>query len=96
MRLTFEWDHRKAETNERKHGVTFEEARTVFDDPLAQYLDDEEHSTDEELREIAIGDSARNRLLLVSFVEREPDVVRIISARRATKKERKDYEENAT
>ena len=82
MRLTFEWDHRKAETNERKHGVTFEEARTVFDDPLAHIFDDEEHSTDEESREIAIGDSARNRLLLVSFVEREPDVVRIISALR--------------
>jgi uncharacterized protein len=95
MELTFEWDRRKAASNQRKHGVAFEEAITVFDSPLAMIFDDEEHSTDDEQREIVIGNSARNRLLLVSFVERKPNVVRVISARLTTKKERRDYEENA-
>jgi len=95
MGVAFEWDRRKALSNQRKHGLSFEEAITVFDDPLAYIFDDEEHSTDEEQREIVLGHSARNRLLLVSFQEREPNVVRVISARTATKKERTDYEENA-
>ena len=94
--LQFEWDRRKAESNRRKHRVTFEDAVTVFDSPLARIFDDEEHSTAQEQREIVIGTSAKNRVLLVSFTERQPSVVRIISARRATKKERIDYEENAT
>jgi uncharacterized DUF497 family protein len=79
-------------SNESKHGVTFEEAMTVFADPLAVIFDDEEHS-DEEPREIIVGHSAKGRLLLVSFTERG-ETVRIISARRATKRERKDYEES--
>ena len=93
MDLRFEWDETKAETNLSKHGVSFQEAQTVFLDPLARIFDDELHSVDE-LREIIIGQSSDDRLLLVSFAERETGVVRIISARRATKRERNDYEEN--
>ena len=93
MDLRFEWDDTKAETNLSKHKVSFHEAQTVFLDPLARIFDDELHSVDE-LREIIIGQSSDDRLLLVSFTERETGVVRIISARRATKRERNDYEEN--
>lgn len=92
MNLEFEWDKEKATANKKKHGVTFEEAATVFSNPLAAIFDDEIHSEDE-LREILVGHSNQNRLLLISFTERE-GVIRIISARRATKQERKDYEEN--
>lgn len=92
MSLRFEWDANKALANAGKHGVSFEEAVTVFRDPLALIFDDEDHS-DEELREIIIGHSERNRLLLVCFTERN-DSVRIISARKATRRERRDYEEN--
>ena len=92
MSLEFEWDADKAASNRKKHGVTFEEAATVFADPLAAIFDDEVHSADER-REIIVGHSAKNRLLLVSFTERDT-AVRIISAREATKRERKDYEEN--
>ncbi len=89
----FEWDERKAVTNVRKHGVGFEEAATVFADPHAVIFDDEAHSN-AELRELIIGHSDRNRLLVVSFTERG-EAVRIISARRATNKERRDYEKYA-
>jgi len=89
--LEFEWEEHKAVLNKRKHRVTFEEAATVFGDPLAAIFDDEAHSTDER-REIIIGHSDKHRLLLVSFTERD-DRIRIISARRATKQERTDYEE---
>ncbi|MFO0964956.1 MAG: BrnT family toxin [Gemmataceae bacterium] len=92
MSLEFEWDEAKAASNRKKHKVEFEEAATVFSDPLAAIFDDEDHS-EEERREIIIGHSARNRLLLVSFTERG-DVIRIISARQATRRERRDYEEN--
>ena len=92
MPLRFEWDKDKADANVTKHGVTFDEARAVFGDPLAVIFDDEEHSLDE-FREIIIGHSVLERLLLVSFTERGDEVVRIISARKATKRERKDYEE---
>jgi uncharacterized DUF497 family protein len=92
MRVRFEWDDAKAAANQQKHEVSFHEAVTVFADPLAVIFDDELHSTGE-MREIIIGHSARNRLLLVAFSEREHDVVRIISARKATRRERKDYEE---
>ena len=94
MGLRFEWDKNKAQTNLKKHGVSFDEAVTVFDDPLAYIFYDEDHS-DDEAREIVIGQSKRDRLLMVCFVERVVDVVRIISARLATKKECEDYEENA-
>jgi uncharacterized DUF497 family protein len=91
MDLSFEWDKEKAASNQKKHQVSFEEAATVFADPLAAIFDDEVHS-DEEQREIIVGHSAKNRLLLVCFTERA-GAIRIISARRATKKERRDYEE---
>jgi uncharacterized DUF497 family protein len=95
MALTFEWDRKKAASNLRKHKVSFEKAITVFDNPIALIFDDEKHSTDEEQREIIIGHSVRNHLLLVSFTERGKDIVRIISARPAAKVERRNYEENA-
>lgn len=94
MALSFEWDEYKAASNGTKHGVTFDEASTIFADPLAVIFDDEEHSR-QEIREIIIGHSSLGRLLLVSFTERGEDVVRIISARKATKRERKDYEEGS-
>jgi hypothetical protein len=88
-----EWDFRKAASNLRKHAVSFDEASTVFDDKLAIMFDDLEHSQDEP-REIIIGHSIRGRLLIVSFTERQPDILRIISARSANRKEIKEYEEN--
>jgi uncharacterized DUF497 family protein len=94
MSVQFEWDQSKAAANAQKHGITFDEAATVFADSLAAIFDDQPHST-EELREIIIGHSIFQRLLLVSFTERSPDVVRIVSARKATQRERRDYEESA-
>jgi uncharacterized DUF497 family protein len=88
-----EWDGRKATRNQQKHGVSFEEAATVFTNPLALIFDDEWHSETEE-REIIIGHSIDGRLLVVSFTARN-DTIRIISARSATTKEQKDYEEDA-
>jgi uncharacterized DUF497 family protein len=90
----FEWDAQKAAENLRNHGVTFDEAVTVFADPLANIFDDPDHSSDER-RELIIGHSAEQRLLVVSFTERERRT-RIISARRATARERKEYEENSS
>ena len=92
--MKFQWDPAKAASNIRKHGISFDEAVTVFKDPLALIFDDEEHSADEH-REIIIGMSTLRRMLLVCFVERNEDTVRIISARPATRIEIKDYEENA-
>ena len=94
MSLRFEWNKEKAKTNIKDHGVSLDEASTVFDDSLAYIFDDEEHSEDEE-REIIIGHSILNRLLLVCFVERLRDLVHIFSARKLTKKERREYEEHA-
>ena len=91
MSLKFEWDEDKAESNARKHGTTFEEASSVFADPRAAIFTDEAHS-DEELREIMVGHSAEGRLLVVCFTERG-EAIRIISARPATKRERRDYEQ---
>jgi uncharacterized DUF497 family protein len=88
--LEFEWDPTKAELNRQKHHITFDEASTVFDDPLAVIFDDEEHSL-YETREIIVGHSAQQRLLFVCFTEREGRI-RIISARRATGREQHDYE----
>lgn len=89
--MQFEWNPEKAETNLRKHSVDFSEAETVFGDPLAKIFDDKEHSF-EENREIIVGHSTQNRLLIISFTERENDTVRIVSARLTTPQERKDYE----
>lgn len=89
--MRFEWDEEKARSNSRKHGVSFEEAKAVFDDPLAVIFDDEQHSAGEQ-REIIIGHSGQSRLLLVFFTERSR-AIRIFSARPATRHEQKDYEE---
>ena len=91
MDLQFEWDNQKARLNFQKHGINFEEAKTVFRDPLAYIFDDQWHSVGEK-REIIIGHDDKNRLVLVCFTERN-QIIRIISARLATKKERQDYEE---
>ena len=93
MSVRFEWDDDKAKANVKKHKVSFDEASSVFADPLAKIFDDDEHST-EEIREIIVGHSITKRLLLVSFTERGRDIVRIISARVATRNERKSYEES--
>ena len=93
MHLKFAWNVAKAAENRRRHGVSFGEALTVFGNPLAQIFDDPDHSA-EEIREIIIGHSARNRLLVVSFTERA-DKLRIISARCATGRERESYEEGS-
>ena len=87
MSLRFEWDPNKAEANLAKHEISFEEAMTVFADPLARIFPDEEHSVDE-LREIIIGHSAGQQLILVNFTSID-DRVRIFSARIATRRERK-------
>ena len=91
--MQFEWNPLKATANLKKHGVSFEEAKTVFDNTLAVIFDDEAHSIGEQ-REIIIGHSRQNRLLLVAFTERFGNV-RIISVRLATRQEREDYEQNA-
>jgi uncharacterized DUF497 family protein len=90
--MRFERDSAKAASNLRRHKVSFDEATTVFRDPLARMVDDPDHSV-EERREIAIGHSLLNRLLFVFFTEREVGTVRIFSARTATRSERKEYEE---
>jgi uncharacterized protein len=93
MALKFEWAPEKPASNLTKHKVGFDEASTVFADPLAKLFYDSDHST-EETREIIVGHSILGRLLLVSFTERDRHLVRIMSARAATRKERRDYEEN--
>ena len=93
MNLVFEWDAQKAKRNARKHGITFDEGATVFDDALASIFPDEDHSSAEE-REILAGYSVLNRLLLVSFTERATGRVRIISARKATAPERNKHEKH--
>ncbi len=89
--MQFQWDENKAETNEKKHKVTFDEATSVFGDVYARVIDDEEHS-DEEERFIILGYSLKARLLVVCHCYREQDeVIRIISARKATKTEEQEY-----
>jgi len=90
---TFEWNKRKASENKRKHGVSFEEARTAFLDENARLIPDPEHSNDED-RFVLLGLSIRLRLLLICHCYREQgDVIRIISARKADRSERKQYAE---
>ena len=91
MGYSFEWDPKKAEANLSKHGVSFAEAVSAFGDPLSMNMADPDHSEDEE-RFIVLGMSDRYRLLVVSYTERPPRT-RIISARLATRHERKQYEE---
>ncbi len=92
MGLTFEWDKKKAASNFRKHGVSFEEAATVFGDRLSLTVADPDHSRGE-VRFIVIGLSAFGRLLVVAHTERS-DTIRIISARLATRGEKVSYEES--
>jgi hypothetical protein len=89
--VRFEWDPEKAESNARKHGVTFEEAQTVFQDDLFVTFKDPDHSQDEN-RFIIMGQSTKKNLLVVSYTERR-NTVRLINARPATRKERRTYEE---
>ncbi len=91
MGLEFEWDQAKAKSNLRKHGVGFEEASTVFGDLLAITITDPAHSEVED-RFVTVGESNRMRLVVVSYTERG-DRIRIISARIATRNERRPYEE---
>ncbi|MGH7625621.1 MAG: BrnT family toxin [Gemmatimonadaceae bacterium] len=92
MALTFEWDGRKAAVNLANHGVSFDEALTVFADPLGRLEDDDRHSVSER-RLVLLGRSSLDRLLAVMFTERGPDRIRLISARHATRSERRQYEE---
>ncbi len=89
--MQFEWSENKAASNLSKHGVSFEEAKTVFDDPLYVDFYDPDHSEDEE-RYLIVGESNRGRLLIVSYTERG-DSIRLISARELTRTERSAYEE---
>ena len=90
MSMLFEWDENKAAANLSKHGVPFDEARTVFEDPLYVDFYDPDHSYDEH-RYIIVGESKRGRLLAVSYTERG-DATRLINAREATRREREAYE----
>ena len=89
--MEFIWDPNKAESNQKKHGVTFEEAVTAFNDPYAMIMEDPAHSQHEE-RFLMLGLSEKYRVLVVVFVERVRDQLRIISARLATAHERRLYE----
>lgn len=90
--MTFEWDGTKAAANLSKHGVAFDEAQTVFNDPLFVDFYDPDHSADEP-RYIIIGESNQKRLLIVSYTDRV-NAIRLISARELTPTEREAYEEN--
>ena len=90
MPLTFEWDEKKADDNLRKHGVSFDEAKTVFNDPFSVTIHDPDHSRGEQ-RYIDIGLSSKGRLIVVSYTERG-EKIRIINSREATKKEEREYE----
>jgi hypothetical protein len=92
MSVVFEWHSAKVASNLSKHGVAFDEAATVFADPLARIFDDPDHS-EAEAREVIVGHSVTRRLLVVSFRAKR-DSIRIITARKATRRERLDYEEN--
>lgn len=91
-RVQFEWDADKAQANARTHRVTFEEAATVFRDPLARTIPDPDHSLGEE-RYLTMGLSTQGRLLVVSYTERD-NRIRLISCRPATRRERRRYEED--
>lgn len=91
MELSFEWNEEKASVNHDKHGVSFEEGVTIFHDPLSISIDDPIHSVNEQ-RYIDIGRSENGRILVVSYTERGKSI-RLISCRKATRKERRQYEE---
>ena len=89
--MQFDWNENKAASNLSKHGVSFEEAKTVFEDPLYVDFYDPDHSQDEE-RYLIVGESNRGRLLIVSYTERG-ELIRLISARELTRTERQIYEQ---
>jgi uncharacterized protein len=89
--MRFDWDENKAVNNLSKHGVSFEEAKTVFDDPLYVDFYDPAHSEEED-RYLIVGESSQRRLLIASYTERG-NLIRLISAREVTRTERKVYEE---
>ena len=91
MALTFEWDEEKAVKNLKNHRISFEEAKTVFNDPLSITVADPDHSIDED-RYIDIGMSSQGHLLVVVYTERGQNI-RLISSRRATKREQRAYEQ---
>ena len=90
--LRFQWDSRKSLKNKGKHNVSFEEAAQVFGDSMAITIQDPDHGNDDEIREITIGQSGKNRILAVSSTERD-GAIRIISARKAEKHEINQYNE---
>lgn len=92
MALLFEWDNRKEKQNLKKHNVSFQEASTIFGDPLSLTIDDPLHSSHDEQRYVTIGSSFRGKIVVVVHCDRG-DKIRIISARTATRNERKTYEE---
>lgn len=91
--MKFEWDQRKATLNKTKHGVEFSIAITAFDDPFALIERDEKHSTLGEIREAIIGESDQGVLVVIFTIRKGGAIYRIISARKASKKERRLYEE---
>ena len=91
MEIQFEWDERKATGNRRKHGVSFDESATVFSDPLSATIRDPLHPGSGEERFITMGQSSHGKLLVVVHLDTD-ERIRIISARRATRAERRNYE----
>ncbi len=91
-KLSFEWDDAKNISNQKKHAVAFEEAKTVFADEFGRLIPDPDHSEGEN-RFILMGMSSQLRLLIVCHCERNADTIRIISARKADKREKKQYED---
>jgi uncharacterized DUF497 family protein len=89
--LRFEWDPDKARINEEKHGVSFEESATVFKDPLSLTIEDVAHSKSEE-RLVTLGRSSADRLLVVVHLDRDEETIRLVSARLATRREKRSYE----
>ncbi len=98
MKYSFEWDPRKAKDNHRKHGVSFQKAATIFRDPFALSVFDQEHSEGEE-RWVSVGLASGGELLVVIHTFRQADsgqiAIRVISARRPTRRERRQYEEGS-
>lgn len=92
--LDFEWDEAKANANLKKHKISFEEAKTVFADPFSITVDDPKHSIDER-RFVDLGAAASGKVLVVSYTQRG-EKIRLISCRKATKTERKEYEKRET
>ncbi len=91
--MRFEWDPRKNASNKHKHGISFDQAITAFDDPFALIELDKDHSTAHEIRELLIGESHTGVLIVIFTIREEGSIYRIISARRANKREHRLYEE---